>query len=134
MDKVRENDLVYIDPPYQGICGGCDPRYASVISSDRFLEQLRILSEKRIRFILSYDGRMGEIKYGRELPDDLGLHRIEIEVGRSAQATLLGKNHTTYESIYLSGPLLDELRVLRIPVKENLKYYDNRQMFLIKNT
>ncbi len=40
------------------------------------------------------------------MPDSLRLKRIELEAGRSSQATLLGKKDVTYESLYLSKTLL----------------------------
>jgi len=39
--NVRENDVVYMDPPYQGVCGERDSRYFSGISFDDFVAQLR---------------------------------------------------------------------------------------------
>jgi DNA adenine methylase len=36
----------------------------------------------------------------------LGLNKIEIEAGRSTQATLLGRKEITVESLYLSPNLL----------------------------
>ena len=44
-------------------------------------------------------------KDGREFPEELGLKKIEIEVGRSSQATLLGRQEITVESLYLSSNL-----------------------------
>ena len=41
----------------------------------------------------------------------MGLHKIEIEAGRSSQSTLLGRNDITYESIYLSEQLLTRLNI-----------------------
>jgi DNA adenine methylase len=43
------------------------------------------------------------------MPEDLDLVHIEIDVGRSSQATLLGRNHNTYESVYLSPALLKRI-------------------------
>ena len=36
------------------------------------------------------------------MPETLGLVHIEVHAGRSTQATLLGRDHDTYESLYLS--------------------------------
>ena len=43
------------------------------------------------------------------LPDDLNLTLIELHAGRSSQATLLGRSEITYESLYISPKLSDEL-------------------------
>ena len=40
------------------------------------------------------------------MPDTLKLQRIELEAGRSSQATLLGREEVTCESLYISKPLL----------------------------
>jgi len=59
--------------------------------------------------MLSYDGRRGAKEFGKILPSALGLSRVEVEVGRSSQATLLGKAEITYESLYLSTALIAKL-------------------------
>ena len=106
---ARPNDIVYMDPPYQGVCANRDPRYIEGLGLDAFAIQLRALNERRISYILSYDGRLGERSYGKPLPRDLSLLRIEVDTGRSSQATLLGRNSRTYESIYLSPALVDRI-------------------------
>jgi DNA adenine methylase len=106
---VTPTDLVYLDPPYQGVCSTGDPRYYGGIDFERFVDSLKTLINRHIPFILSYDGRTGNKAYGRELPDALNLHRLELNAGRSTQSTLLGGNDITYESLYLSGELLRRL-------------------------
>lgn len=59
--------------------------------------------------LVSYDGRTGEKTHGERLPDDLNLTLIELYAGRSTQATLLGRDDVTIESLYLSPRLADEL-------------------------
>jgi len=46
------------------------------------------LNHRGVAFAISYDGKRGEKTFGSKLPEDLGLKRIEIEAGRSSQATL----------------------------------------------
>jgi DNA adenine methylase len=103
--NCRESDVVYMDPPYQGVCGERDSRYLSGISFDEFVAALDQLNEKSVRYIISYDGRLGDQTYGRPLPDYLALTLVEIEAGRSSQATLLGREDVTFESLYLSKTL-----------------------------
>ena len=107
--NCRESDVVYMDPPYQGVCGEKDSRYLSGISFDDFVAALDQLNEKRVRYIISYDGRLGDQTYGQPLPDYLNLTLIEIEAGRSTQSTLLGRQDVTFESLYLSKPLSEEV-------------------------
>jgi DNA adenine methylase len=61
------------------------------------------LNQKNIHFIISYDGRTGEKKYGEQLPLSLGLIKFEIAAGRSTQATLLRRNEETIESLSLAS-------------------------------
>lgn len=103
--QVQEGDFVYMDPPYQGVSGSRDSRYLSGINFDDFVLVLDQLNQKRIAFAISYDGRLGHKSFGKILPKSLELERIEIEVGRSSQSTLLGKAETTVESLYLSSNL-----------------------------
>ena len=65
------------------------------------MEALTILNEKRIPFILSYDGSCGERQYGDPLSSTVA-HRILLDVGRSSQATLNGRDDVTMESLYVS--------------------------------
>ena len=107
--RVEQNDLIYMDPPYQGVCGNRDARYYSGISHEGFVEALQELTARNLLFIISYDGRRGDKTFGEFLPESLDLTRIEIEAGRSSQSTLLGLDEVTYESLYLSRALTEKL-------------------------
>lgn len=100
-------DLVYMDPPYQGVSGSRDQRYSLSIDHDRFHDELADLTSRGIMFAVSYDGRTGTKRFGRKLPSSLGLVHLEILAGRSTQATLLGRQDVTYESLYLSPSLVE---------------------------
>lgn len=103
--KAGKSDLVYMDPPYQGVCGERDPRYFSGISHDDFVGSLEDLNSRGVAYIVSYDGRRGEKTFGELLPASLELTRVELDAGRSSQSTLLGRNELTFESLYLSRDL-----------------------------
>ncbi|MCX6844796.1 MAG: DNA adenine methylase [candidate division WOR-3 bacterium] len=107
--EVDKRALVYMDPPYQGTCGKRDARYCTGVIFDEFVEELIDLTGRGVSFILSYDGRTGDKTYGKPLPDRLNLHRIELDAGRSSQSTLMGRDDVTYESLYLSLPLVQRL-------------------------
>ena len=111
LKRATPKDLIYMDPPYQGVCATGDPRYFSGIDFDEFMQELKKLNGKNIPFILSYDGRTGKKTYGQNLPGELGMYRLEIEAGRSTQATLLGRDDITVESVYLSNNLVGKLRL-----------------------
>lgn len=110
LSLCRTTDLVYMDPPYQGVCGARDHRYLPKVDHEQLCEELASLNARRIMFAVSYDGRTGNKRFGRDLPDSLGLKRLEIRAGRSAQATLLGRHEVTYEALYLSPALVRAVR------------------------
>ena len=99
-------DLVYMDPPYQGVSGLGDPRYIAGVPLAEFGEALEALNRRNINFIVSYDGTCGGKEYGSGLPDGLGCGKFFLEAGPSTQATLLGKSETTFEALYVSRGLL----------------------------
>lgn len=109
LDQAGKDDFVYMDPPYQGVCGDRDSRYLSGISHGDFVSALQELNVRGISYIISYDGRTGNKKFGDLLPSSLGLTHVELEAGRSSQATLLGRDEITYESLYLSQALTEKL-------------------------
>jgi len=116
---AKPTDLVYMDPPYQGVCATGDPRYFSGIDFDEFMQELKRLNQRNVPFILSYDGRTGQKSYGQSLPDELGMYRLEVDAGRSTQATLLGRDDVTYESVYLSGNLVEKMDIEPIQMLAN---------------
>ena len=105
--QAQKTDLIYMDPPYQGVCGDRDCRYLSGIDHDEFITNLEELNSRGISYIVSYDGRRGDKTFGETLPDFLNLTCIELNAGRSSQATLLGRDEVTYESLYLSPNLME---------------------------
>lgn len=102
-------DVVYMDPPYQGVCATRDPRYFKGVDFDSFVAALADLNGRCISYVVSYDGRTGNKIFGKPLPDFLNLQLIEVETGRSSQATLLGRQDNTVESLYLSPSLVARL-------------------------
>lgn len=121
LSRATPSDLIYMDPPYQGVCGDRDLRYFSGIDHELFIESLVELNARDISYIVSYDGRRGHKTFGEHLPASLDLTHIEVEAGRSSQATLLGRNEMTYESLYLSRALMDRLPFIKSA--DNLKFH-----------
>ena len=111
--RATSDDLIYLDPPYQGVCGSRDPRYLKSVLFDEFVEVLETLNHRDISYLVSYDGRTGNRTHGHPLPDRLRLHLVELKAGRSSQATLLGRNEITVESLYLSPALAVKLSLCR---------------------
>ena len=105
LDAARSGDVVYMDPPYQGVSNTRDNRYFAGIGFNDFADSIETLNRKGVDFIISYDGACGEKKYGNELPESLNCVKFTLDAGVSAQATLLGKHDTTFETLYVSANL-----------------------------
>lgn len=112
LSESEEGDVVYMDPPYQGVCGERDSRYFAGIDFDQYVDALAELNHRNIAYLVSYDGRRGGKQFGLKLPNSLQLRLIELEAGRSSQSTLLGRQEVTVESLYLSPALLERSRIV----------------------
>ena len=109
LEMAKPEDLVYMDPPYQGVSNGLSSRYVQSLEFDNFVTALETLNNRNIDFIVSYDGHNDDGKFGKDLPDYLELQHILINAGRSAQGNLNGKQITTYESLYISKNIRRDL-------------------------
>lgn len=105
LKEASINDWIYMDPPYMGTIGS-SKRYIQGLDLEKFIYNLGLLNKRDIPFVISFDGKTGEKEYGEELPSHLELFRIEINAGKSSQATLQGKDEETLESLYLSKEAL----------------------------
>jgi len=106
-EDATGDDLVYLDPPWIGTTVGRDKRYHAGLAEEPLIAFLDTMVERDIPFLLSYDGRTGDQRYGQPLPAALGLLHLEINAGRSSQATLSGRKAQTWESLYVSPGLAD---------------------------
>ena len=111
LDLVNSHDIVYMDPPYQGISRKGTSRYYASLDFNELVDSLEVLNTKGVCYIVSYDGRTGQKVHGEELPSCLGLTRLSIDAGLSAQATLNGYQARTIESLYLSPSLANEAEI-----------------------
>lgn len=100
-----------MDPPYQGTSFTRDRRYLNGLTYDDFVDVLKIMNKKNTSYIISYDGKMGDKSHGKSLPRSLSLKHLHVNAGRSSQATLLGGNDETIESLYISPALVDRLNI-----------------------
>lgn len=103
------DDLVYLDPPYQGTSDVPDHRYLKGLQRDVFVDVLQKAVDNKVSFVVSYDVVTDDNKYGYALPSELGLTHRHIVAGLSSQATLMGKSQTTVESLYVSPALMERL-------------------------
>lgn len=101
LGSAGPGDLAYLDPPWAGTSSGPDLRYGRQLQTAALVVGLRALVDRKIAFLLSYDGRTGDQGEIVSLPADLGLRHQLLDAGRSAQATLLGRSARTWESLYV---------------------------------
>ena len=115
---AKRGDIIYLDPPYQGTTDTRDKRYCSGVPFEEPVSALCLLQEKRVDFLLSYDGICGDKSYGQNLPATLACRKLLLNAGRSTQATLLGRKDITYEALYVSEGL--QYCIERMPQQEVL--------------
>lgn len=106
LDDAGPSDLVYLDPPWQGTSTRRDTRYALTLELGRLINDLDKLNCRGVPFLLSFDGRCGDRRYGEDLPSELGLRRLDLYAGRSTQSTLAGRDEHTIESLYVSQAIV----------------------------
>lgn len=116
------DDLVYMDPPWQGTSLKKDPRYAYLLDLEELISGLQQLNERGVPYLLSFDGTCGDKSYGKELPNYLELERVGLNAGRSSQAILLGRDDVTIESLYLSPAIIEKNRA-NIKNREQIKLF-----------
>ncbi len=108
--SADKDDLVYLDPPYQGTSSNRDRRYYNGVSYHDFVDALADLNKRGISYVVSYDGWTGGKSHGLTLPAHLELTHVLIDAGRSTQSTLLGRADKTLESLYLSPALIERTK------------------------
>ena len=106
LDAAKPGDLVYMDPPYQGVTNVRDNRYFSGVQFDEFAQAIIALNKKGVDYLISYDGTCEGKEYGEELPQELHCKKVMLKAGLSSQATLLGKRSTNFEALYISEALI----------------------------
>lgn len=108
LEDVSPDDVVYLDPPYQGVSKDRDGRYLAGLSYSDFCSALEPHIARGLRFVISYDGSTGERTYGDELPEEFGFVHLKLDAGTSASSTLQGTTERTIESLYVTPSLLSE--------------------------
>lgn len=106
LQHAKSGDIIYMDPPYQGVCNGHDTRYYSGIDFEEFVASLDNLNRRGVDYLISYDGSCGEKKYGNNLPEELGLFKVMLNAGISTQSIFNGKPSKTTEALYISRGLI----------------------------
>lgn len=106
---AEPEDVVYMDPPYEGVTNVADHRYMAGLDRSAFVSVLEEAVSNGVSFMISYDGMLGTKRYGSPLPPHLNLLHLHLHAGRSSQSTLAGTSDKTIESLYLSPALLERL-------------------------
>jgi DNA adenine methylase len=97
--KAQKGDFVYLDPPYFNTKG----RYFGAIDFNEFIDYLRDLNKREIKFALSYDGIRAEKNYIVKIPKDLYKRHLLISSGNSTFKKVQDKQiEKVFESLYLN--------------------------------
>lgn len=97
--SAKAGDVVYLDPPYFHTKG----RYFGAIDYNRFLEYLADLNQRKIKYLLSFDGKRGEDDFTVDLPKYLYKRHEFIPSGNSTFKKVIDKEtQKVYESLYLN--------------------------------
>lgn len=112
LDMASPGDLVYMDPPYQGVTNVRDNRYFAGVPFEEFSQAIETLNRKGVDYLISYDGTCGGKEYGEELPESLNCKKVMLNAGVSSQSLLLGKKSITFEALYVSEALIPVYNML----------------------
>jgi DNA adenine methylase len=96
---IEEGDFAYLDPPYLNTKG----RYYGAIDYSGFLQYLRSLCQRKVKYALSFDGRRGKRDYSVDIPKELYHRHILLPSGNSSFKKVMGKkSEPVFESLYLN--------------------------------
>ena len=92
----NEKDLLYLDPPYAGTRG----MYYGTLELEPFFNWLR---KQKGFYLLSFDGKSGEVDNTYDLPSDLYSEHKYMLSGNSSFKRTIGKSNDSivYESLYI---------------------------------
>ena len=99
LSDAREDDFVYLDPPY----AGNNMRYTADLDMQRFWSQLEELNWRKVKWALSFDGQRGELDLSYPVPESIYVRKLLIPNGNSPIGKVLnGPIEQVYESLYLN--------------------------------
>jgi len=99
LNTAECGDFAYLDPPYFHTKG----RYYGRIDYERFFKVLDTISNRGVRFALSFDGSRGSTRYSTEVPNSLYRRRVEIESGYSSfRKVMCSSCEIVKETVYLN--------------------------------
>lgn len=100
-NEVKEEDFVYMDPPYFNTKG---MYMKDTITFDGFFSFLKRLCGMGVKFALSFDGKSGDVDNTCDVPKECYETHMYIKSGNSSFKRTIGKdrNAMVYESLYLN--------------------------------
>lgn len=98
-DDAEEGDFVYLDPPYFNTKG----RYYGSIDRERFLNFLKDLNARGVKYALSLDGSSGDTDYTVNLPNWVYQESYILSSGNSSFKKVMDQQLAEVkESLYLN--------------------------------
>lgn len=126
LGQVKENDIVFLDPPYAGTRGRYLP---NPFDLRPFYQELERLNRIGAKWILTFDGFAGEREYDWALPANLYQTKLMLPTGNSPFTKLMGSSidavvESTYVNFKLPGQVTSQFaqyrqQKLRALAKEN---------------
>lgn len=100
LERTRESDFVFLDPPYNGTVG----RYLPLkFNMKEFFEEIHKLNSKKVLWILTLDGKAGSRDYQNRPPDYLFKKMVILNTGNSTFTKVMRKSvDRVEESVYLN--------------------------------
>lgn len=103
LEFAQPNDLIFLDPPYEGTKGRYKPDNFDLPPFWRALEQLNHIGAK---WVLTMDGQAGEREYSSSIPSHLYVHKFPLPTGNSPFTKLMNSGiDAVVESVYLNYEL-----------------------------
>ena len=103
LKEANGNDMVYMDPPYANVKK--NQMYFGGLDVDKFVNELKRLNEKGVKYLLSFDGKSGNEDNTRsDLFEECGVSHVYIKSGNSSFKRVIGKDKhaIVYESLYMN--------------------------------
>ena len=102
---AKEGDVVYMDPPYENTTG---MYFSSDFNNIQMYDEIRKLSSKNVKVLLSYDGFTGKENRTADVPEDIYKQHLYINSGHSSFKKLksksrgIGDKDVVYDSLYMN--------------------------------
>lgn len=87
--NTKEGDVVYMDPPYANTTG---MYFCNGFDEDKFWNILREMTNKNVKWLLSYDGKTGDEDRTANVPKDLFVRHEYVNAGHSSFKKLKSKS------------------------------------------